>query len=141
MRLPGHAGPLRRPLPLAARRRPPTTTCPACPRAPTPTQGFNEQLQKSAFQLSAVGRCTDLDEPEWDLLDRQMRYGTNEMAIPVASMPSLIFAEMWHPFYVFQYFAVLVGGRAGFALRRVCVLRSAVPGAGGVQVARLAQLA
>jgi hypothetical protein len=37
-----------------------------------------------------------------------MRYGANEMAIPVKSIPTLVFDEMWHPFYVFQYFAVLV---------------------------------
>jgi hypothetical protein len=37
-----------------------------------------------------------------------MRYGSNEMAIPITSIPMIIFKEMWHPFYVFQYFAVVI---------------------------------
>ena len=36
------------------------------------------------------------------------RYGSNEMPIPVKSIPQLIFDEMWHPFYVFQYFSIYV---------------------------------
>jgi hypothetical protein len=44
---------------------------------------------------------------DWSVEDRQMRYGTNEMRIPVKSVAKLIFDEMWHPFYVFQV------GRAG----------------------------
>ena len=36
------------------------------------------------------------------------RYGTYEMPIPVKSIPALVFDEMWHPFYVFQYFSIVV---------------------------------
>jgi hypothetical protein len=44
-----------------------------------------------------------LDEvADWSVDDRQMRYGANEMRIPVKSVAALIFDEMWHPFYVFQ---------------------------------------
>lgn len=82
--------------------------CPRLPRCCRPLQGFNDQLQKSAIQVASSGRVTDLDEPSWDLLDRQMRYGSNEMAIPITSIPMIIFKEMWHPFYVFQYFAVII---------------------------------
>ena len=39
---------------------------------------------------------------EWSVADRQMRYGANEMRIPVKSVGRLVFDEMWHPFYVFQ---------------------------------------
>lgn len=42
------------------------------------------------------------------LYRRARRYGANEMAIPVKSLGSIIFDEMWHPFYVFQYFSILV---------------------------------
>lgn len=34
--------------------------------------------------------------------ERAVRYGSNEMEIPVKSIPKLIFEEMWHAFYVFQ---------------------------------------
>ncbi len=37
-----------------------------------------------------------------------MRYGANEMRIPVKSVALLVFDEMWHPFYVFQYFSVMI---------------------------------
>ena len=30
------------------------------------------------------------------------------MPIPVKSIPALVFDEMWHPFYVFQYFSIVV---------------------------------
>lgn len=49
-----------------------------------------------------------LEDHEWQLTDRQQRYGTNEMAIPVKSVASLVADEMWHPFYVFQYFSILI---------------------------------
>ncbi len=93
-----------------------------CPRAThlrrrrCHAQGFNDQLQKSALQIASSGRATELDEPSWDLIDRQMRYGSNEMAIPVTTIPQLIFTEMWHPFYVFQYFAVIIWIVGGWLL-------------------------
>lgn len=49
-----------------------------------------------------------LEDHEWQLTDRQQRYGANEMAIPVKSIVSLIADEMWHPFYVFQYFSIII---------------------------------
>jgi cation-transporting ATPase 13A3/4/5 len=49
-----------------------------------------------------------LEEREWRLPERQQRYGTNEMAIPVKSIAALVADEMWHPFYVFQYFSVVI---------------------------------
>lgn len=49
-----------------------------------------------------------LEDHEWQLAERQQQYGTNEMAIPVKSIAALVADEMWHPFYVFQYFSVIV---------------------------------
>jgi hypothetical protein len=49
-----------------------------------------------------------LEDHEWQLSDRQQHYGTNEMAIPVKSVAALIADEMWHPFYVFQYFSIII---------------------------------
>ncbi|KIZ00480.1 hypothetical protein MNEG_7481 [Monoraphidium neglectum] len=48
------------------------------------------------------------DVAEWSVADRQMRYGANEMRIPVKGVARLVFDEMWHPFYVFQYFSIVV---------------------------------
>lgn len=42
------------------------------------------------------------------LPERQLHYGTNEMRVPVKSVPALALSEMWHPFYVFQYFSILI---------------------------------
>ena len=39
---------------------------------------------------------------------RRLRYGANAMVVPVRPLASLVFDEMWHPFYVFQYFSVVV---------------------------------
>ncbi|GFR50065.1 hypothetical protein Agub_g12207, partial [Astrephomene gubernaculifera] len=78
------------------------------PVPPVPA-GFNEQLRAAAVTLAATGLATAVEEEqEWDLEERQLRYGTNEMSIPVKSIPMLIFDEMWHPFYVFQYFSILI---------------------------------
>ncbi|KAG2500541.1 hypothetical protein HYH03_001317 [Edaphochlamys debaryana] len=78
------------------------------PVPPVP-RGFVEQLQAAAQTLAATGQATAVEEAaEWDLGERQLRYGTNEMAIPVKSIFTLIFDEMWHPFYVFQYFSILI---------------------------------
>lgn len=52
--------------------------------------------------------CRVLEDHEWQLSDRQQRYGTNEMNIPVKSVAALVADEMWHPFYVFQYFSVII---------------------------------
>jgi cation-transporting ATPase 13A3/4/5 len=52
--------------------------------------------------------CRVLEEHEWQLGQRQQRYGTNEMSIPVKSVAALVADEMWHPFYVFQYFSVII---------------------------------
>jgi cation-transporting ATPase 13A3/4/5 len=49
-----------------------------------------------------------LEDHEWQLSERQQRYGTNEMSIPVKSVAALVADEMWHPFYVFQYFSVII---------------------------------
>jgi magnesium-transporting ATPase (P-type) len=49
-----------------------------------------------------------LEDHEWQLGQRQQRYGTNEMSIPVKSVAALVADEMWHPFYVFQYFSVII---------------------------------
>eukprot|EP00775_Hariotina_reticulata_P010483 gene10483-10642_t len=57
---------------------------------------FNAQLMNSATALAAT------NDP------RQQRYGTNEMPIPVKSIAAIIADEMWHPFYVFQYFSIVV---------------------------------
>ncbi|PNW86612.1 hypothetical protein CHLRE_02g093700v5 [Chlamydomonas reinhardtii] len=79
------------------------TPVPALPK------GFNEQLRSAAVTLATTGHAAAVEEAqEWDLGGRQLRYGTNEMAIPVKSIPMLIFDEMWHPFYVFQYFSILI---------------------------------
>jgi cation-transporting ATPase 13A3/4/5 len=52
--------------------------------------------------------CRVLEDHDWQLSDRQQRYGTNEMPIPVKSIAAIIADEMWHPFYVFQYFSIVV---------------------------------
>ncbi|KAG2425624.1 hypothetical protein HYH02_014997 [Chlamydomonas schloesseri] len=76
---------------------------------PAMPKGFNEQLRAAAVTLAATGHAAAVEEAQdWDLGERQLRYGTNEMAIPVKSIPMLIFDEMWHPFYVFQYFSILI---------------------------------
>jgi hypothetical protein len=49
-----------------------------------------------------------LEDHEWQLSERQQHYGTNEMSIPVKSVAALVADEMWHPFYVFQYFSVII---------------------------------
>lgn len=49
-----------------------------------------------------------LEDHEWQLAERQQRYGTNEMRIPVKGVGALVADEMWHPFYVFQYFSVVI---------------------------------
>lgn len=49
-----------------------------------------------------------LEDHEWQLAERQQRYGTNEMRIPVKGVAALVADEMWHPFYVFQYFSVVI---------------------------------
>ncbi|EFJ40236.1 hypothetical protein VOLCADRAFT_108270 [Volvox carteri f. nagariensis] len=79
------------------------TAVPAVPK------GFNEQLRAAAQTLATTGSAATAElEQEWDLGERQLRYGKNEMAIPVKSIPMLVFHEMWHPFYVFQYFSILI---------------------------------
>jgi cation-transporting ATPase 13A3/4/5 len=91
---------------------------------PDVPRGFTSQLQKSASAMAATsaqgaaaGRgavateaaiTSVLDDHEWDVADRQLRYGANEMRIPVKSIAALVADEMWHPFYVFQYFSILV---------------------------------
>jgi len=52
--------------------------------------------------------CRALEDHEWQLTERQLRYGTNDMAIPVQGILALVADEMWHPFYVFQYFSVII---------------------------------
>lgn len=52
--------------------------------------------------------CRVFDDHPWKLNERQQRYGTNEMKIPVKSIAVLVAEEMWHPFYVFQYFSVII---------------------------------
>jgi cation-transporting ATPase 13A3/4/5 len=52
--------------------------------------------------------CRVLEDHEWQLAERQQCYGTNEMSIPVKSVAALVADEMWHPFYVFQYFSVVI---------------------------------
>lgn len=52
--------------------------------------------------------CRVLEDHEWQLTQRQQRYGTNEMRIPVKGIAALVAEEMWHPFYVFQYFSVVI---------------------------------
>ncbi len=79
------------------------------PVPPIP-KAFNKQLQRSAVHLS-LREGQAKDHPggrDWDLNDRVTRYGSNEMPIPVTSVPMLIFHEMWHPFYCFQYFSIVV---------------------------------
>jgi magnesium-transporting ATPase (P-type) len=49
-----------------------------------------------------------LEDHEWQLAERQQRYGTNEMRVPVKGVAALVADEMWHPFYVFQYFSVVI---------------------------------
>jgi len=56
---------------------------------------------------------------DWSVDDRQMRYGPNEMRIPVKGVAKLIFDEMWHPFYVFQVGWGGVVGCVGGRLRVV----------------------
>ncbi|GIL56505.1 hypothetical protein Vafri_11862 [Volvox africanus] len=76
---------------------------------PAVPKGFNEQLKAAAQTLASTGSAAIAEmEQEWDLGERQLRYGKNEMTIPVKSIPMLIFHEMWHPFYVFQYFSILI---------------------------------
>ena len=87
---------------------------------PDVPKGFNQQLQSSSSAMAAAAAASTpgpaaeaavagaLDDHTWDLADRQLRYGTNEMKIPVKSVLELVYDEMWHPFYVFQYFSILV---------------------------------
>lgn len=65
---------------------------------PDVPQGFVQQLHNSAVQLAtpAGGSAAwPLQAPDWDLAERAVQYGSNEMRIPVKSLPALIFAEMW----------------------------------------------
>lgn len=57
---------------------------------------------------SSYAICRVLEEHVWQLTDRQQQYGRNEMLIPVQSVASIIADEMWHPFYVFQYFSIII---------------------------------
>jgi len=75
---------------------------------PAVAKGFAEEVQRVAHQLAANVHASQLEDPDMDVADREMRYGTNEMLIPVQSVPMLIFNEMWHPFYCFQYFSIIV---------------------------------
>ena len=54
--------------------------------------------------------CVLEDVAEWSVADRQMRYGGNEMRVPVKGVGRLVFDEMWHPFYVFQGGVGCLGG-------------------------------
>lgn len=64
---------------------------------------FNEGLMAGAARLAATKDWRALEAAaDWSPADRSLRYGSNEMRIPVKSVPALIFDEMWHPFYVFQ---------------------------------------
>eukprot|EP00879_Flechtneria_rotunda_P018825 GHRR01019759.1.p1 GENE.GHRR01019759.1~~GHRR01019759.1.p1 ORF type:complete len:982 (+),score=342.10 GHRR01019759.1:311-3256(+) len=75
---------------------------------PNVPKAFNMQLQASAMRLAATQDPRVLVDRDWQLTDRQQRYGTNDMKIPVKSIAALVANEMWHPFYVFQYFSVIV---------------------------------
>eukprot|EP00201_Polytomella_parva_P017069 CAMPEP_0175055658 /NCGR_PEP_ID=MMETSP0052_2-20121109/10211_1 /TAXON_ID=51329 ORGANISM="Polytomella parva, Strain SAG 63-3" /NCGR_SAMPLE_ID=MMETSP0052_2 /ASSEMBLY_ACC=CAM_ASM_000194 /LENGTH=628 /DNA_ID=CAMNT_0016320545 /DNA_START=102 /DNA_END=1984 /DNA_ORIENTATION=+ len=44
----------------------------------------------------------------WSVEVRRIVYGPNALPVPVRSLAALIVDEMWHPFYVFQYFSVLL---------------------------------
>lgn len=76
---------------------------------PPVPKGFNAELQRTAEALAAGADLSNLDTQKGGCLgERQLYYGSNEMWVPVASIPNLVLSEMWHPFYVFQYFSVLV---------------------------------
>jgi cation-transporting ATPase 13A3/4/5 len=61
-----------------------------------------QQQQAAGQQWGGSGCSSSL------LAARQQRYGANEMTIPVKSIATLVADEMWHPFYVFQYFSVII---------------------------------
>lgn len=42
---------------------------------PAVAKGFNAQLQRAAETLAATGQATALDEQDWDLPDKQLRWG------------------------------------------------------------------
>lgn len=67
-------------------------------------------LYKKAIHLQSVGAkgTVDLEEPEAELNSRLSTYGTNQMAIPVPTIPHLMLKEAVHPFYVFQYASVVI---------------------------------
>ncbi|WIA28629.1 hypothetical protein OEZ86_011166 [Tetradesmus obliquus] len=75
---------------------------------PDVPKAFNTQLQASATRMAVSKDPRVLEEHDWQLGDRQQHYGSNEMAIPVKSVAALIADEMWHPFYVFQYFSIII---------------------------------
>lgn len=75
---------------------------------PMVPRAFNARLAASSTALSATSDPRALEEPTWRLSERGGRYGPNEMAIPVRSVAALIADEMWHPFYVFQYFSIII---------------------------------
>jgi hypothetical protein len=70
------------------------------PNPTNPTNNRNNQPTTEPTDIQDVRALEDV--AEWSVPDRQMRYGANEMRIPVKSVFKLIFDEMWHPFYVFQ---------------------------------------
>lgn len=77
------------------------------PVAPIP-KTFNESLRRTAQLLASSSGGLSLLAPTWDLWEREVQYGANQMKIPVKSLSEIIYSAMWHPFYVFQYFSVLV---------------------------------
>lgn len=64
--------------------------------------------QHQCLHVLLLFSCRALEDHEWQLTERQLRYGTNDMAIPVQGILALVADEMWHPFYVFQYFSVVI---------------------------------
>ncbi|GLC61164.1 hypothetical protein PLESTB_001725200 [Pleodorina starrii] len=86
--------------------------------------GFSLQLRAAAQTLAASGSAAAVaaeQQQQWDLAERQLRYGTNEMAIPVKSIPMLVFNEMWHPFYVFQYASIIIWIVGEYYTYSVCI--------------------
>ncbi len=50
---------------------------------PAVAKGFNAQLQRAAETLAATGQATALDEQDWDLPDKQLRWGRGARGLDV----------------------------------------------------------
>ena len=76
--------------------------------APSIPKSLVPSLYDKALRLESVGARGTLDLEEPELSSRLLTYGSNQMTIPVPSIPHLMLKEAVHPFYVFQYTSILI---------------------------------